>query len=289
MLKSPGRPRVKSRSTPRQACSDAGSTVGDRLVRDGPAVCCPAQADGGQLDLPLEPDPVRELAAAGVVDVDHGVATAGRGEQRGLGLEVGLLVGVEVEVIATEVGEGGDVEGDGVGPAEHQRVRGHLQESRVRPLFEQVTQQALQLGRLRSGHRGAGPGQRLAVEAVAHRADHPGVPAGRPERRLQQESGGGLPVGPGDRERAQPVGRSPVERGRQGRHQLPRIGDHHDRQPGPETPGTCRIGQPGTRPHRSTRLPLRPYGPRPRTRLRAGSGRAGRRTGRRAAPAGNRA
>ncbi len=50
-----------------------------------------------------------------------------------LGGEVVLDVGVEVEVVAAEVGEGRDVEDDAVDPAEHERVAGHLHRAGVAP------------------------------------------------------------------------------------------------------------------------------------------------------------
>ena len=67
-----------------------------------------------------------------VVDVDQAARAALGGEQGGLGREVVLEVGVEVEVVAAEVGEDGDVEDDAVDPA-HAPARGWRPPSRRRP------------------------------------------------------------------------------------------------------------------------------------------------------------
>ena len=54
--------------------------------------------------------PLGQLATARIVDVHRRVTGALGDEQRGLGLEVGILVEVEVQVVPAEVGERRDRE-----------------------------------------------------------------------------------------------------------------------------------------------------------------------------------
>jgi hypothetical protein len=86
-----------------------------------------------------------------VVDVDHAEAGPFRGEQRRLGPEVVLLVGVEVEVVAAEVREAGDVEHHAVDPAHHERVAGHLHRAGDHPTLDHDAEERVQVRRLGRG------------------------------------------------------------------------------------------------------------------------------------------
>ena len=83
-----------------------------------------------------------------VVGVDQSAAAPLGGEQGGLGLEVVLEVAVEVEVVAAEVGEHGDVEDHAVDAALHQGVAGDLHRAGGRPSAPSSS---------RTGRAGRGP------------------------------------------------------------------------------------------------------------------------------------
>ena len=213
-----------------------------------PVVGRVGQAHRRHLELTRRAQPVDQLSAARVVDVDDRAPGPSRGEQRRLGGEVGLLVAVEVEVVATEVGEGRHVEGDGVGATQHQGVRRHLHQHRIGALLVQVAEQGLELGRLRRGHRGPGGGQRGTVQAVADGADQAGVVAEGLQCRLEQVGRGRLAVGAGDREHRHRLRRPTVDLGGQARHHRPGVVARDHRYAGrtrPPAPG--RIGQDGDR------------------------------------------
>ena len=139
-----------------------------------------------------------------VVDVHQALPAAGRGEERGLGLEVVLLVGVEVEVVAAQVGEDRDVEDHAVDPPLHQRVAGDLHRARLDPALAHHREQPVQVGRLGRGERRLDV---LAVDAGADGADDGGAHPRTLEGVLGQPGGGGLALGAGDAEQAQRAGR----------------------------------------------------------------------------------
>ena len=123
------RSAARSTSTARQSASRAARGVGRH--RDGRDV----------------EEPTAEL----VVDVGQADPGALRGEEAGLGGEVVVEVGVEVEVVAPEVEEGRDVEDDAVDPAEHERVAGDLHRAGVDAALAHHREEAVQVGRLGRG------------------------------------------------------------------------------------------------------------------------------------------
>ena len=92
-----------------------------------------------------------EAAAVGVVDVDEGAPRALRSEQRRLRRVVVLDVGVEVQVVATQVGEAGDVEHDTVDAAHDQRVARDLHRARHDLVLDHHREQRVQVGCLGGG------------------------------------------------------------------------------------------------------------------------------------------
>ena len=182
----------RRRPRPRRRASRRAPPVGDGRRARGP---------GGQPDAPL------------VVDADHRALGAAGREQRGLRREVVVHVGVEVEVVLRQVGEGADGEAGAGDPAERERVAGHLHRHVRDALLQHHREQRLQVGSLGSGERA---GQRRAGDPDADGADQPGDASGLGQPRLEQVRHGGLAAGPGDAEHAQPLRRVAVD-GRGGR------------------------------------------------------------------------
>ena len=98
---------------------------------------------------------------------------------------------VQVEVIAAEVGEHGDVEPRAGDPVQREGVRRHLHHHRLDALVDVAGELALQVGRL---GRGARARQRADRGRVA-------MPAPAQDRR-HQVGGRGLAVGAGDADHA---------------------------------------------------------------------------------------
>src|SRR5207302_9208412 len=92
-----------------------------------------------------------EPAPVLVVDVNH--AYDRRHEQRRLGPEVVLQVGVEVQVVLRQVGEDGHVEAGATDPAQGQRVTRYLHRGGGYPALHHDREQRLQVGCLGRGQR----------------------------------------------------------------------------------------------------------------------------------------
>ena len=208
------------------------------------------------------------------IDAEHR-----RHEQRGLGPEVVLQVGVEVQVILRQVGEHRHVEAGAPDPAQGQRVAGHLHRGGGHPALGHDREQGLQVGRLRGGQRA---GQPVPADPGLHPADQAGLVAGGAQPGLQQVGRGGLAAGPGHADEPQPARRVPVHPAGDLAQLAARIGEHEDRYPGWPRRGPGRPGR--------SAPPRRPRPPRRRrTRRRGPWSRAARRTGRRAPPRASRA
>ncbi len=95
-----------------------------------------------------------QLAAVGVVDVDHAEAGELRGEQARLGGEVVVEVLVEVEVVLRQVGEDRDVVEQALDAAQRQRVAGDLHRRGGHLLLAHQREQALQVAGLGGGQLG---------------------------------------------------------------------------------------------------------------------------------------
>ena len=113
-----------------------------------------------------------EQASAVLVVGVHETADAPLGgEQRRLGLEVVLDVGVEVEVVAAQVGEDRHVEDDAVDATLHERVAGDLHGAGGDATLLHHREQRVQVRRLGRGQRRL---DLLGVHPRADGADHPG-------------------------------------------------------------------------------------------------------------------
>ena len=201
-----------------------------------------------------------------------------RHEQRRLGPEVVLQVGVEVEVVLRQVGEDGHVEAGTRHPAQAERVARHLHRGGGHPALHHDREQRLQVGRLRGGQRA---GQPLLPDPELHPADQAGQVPGRAQPGLEQVGARGLAAGPGDADQPQPGStdpRTPSRRSRPAGRAGPRARTpaRRWRWPGP--------GRPGRSAPRRRRPPPRPR----RTPPRARAHRAARRTGHQASPTGSR-
>ena len=95
-----------------------------------------------------------QARALRVIDVDHGRLQAGRVEQRGLGLPVGLHAAVVVQVVLREVGEQGHADARArqalLGHADGRGFNGAV----AQPLVGKGTERALQTHRVGGGHAG---------------------------------------------------------------------------------------------------------------------------------------
>ena len=136
----------------------------------------------------------------GVVDVDHSDDGATRLEQQRLGPEVLLDRAVEVEVVASEVGEHGGVEPGAVDAVQGEGVRRHLHHHRAVALVAHLGEAGLQLGRL------------WGRERARQRADHARRVAGGPQDRGEQHARRRLAVGAGDADDAERRRRVAVDR-----------------------------------------------------------------------------
>jgi hypothetical protein len=172
-----------------------GDQAGFAAAGDRPGVDRGRRQRGGELD------------ALRIVQVDHGRAQPGPGEQLRLGLPVGDHVAVVVEVVLGEVGEHRHRDpGAGqavLGDADRGRLDRAAGEAARREVGERVLQ-GDRVGRGESGrgqrrHRAAGAARRRRL-AHAERADHRRAPAGGRQRLRHPPGGRGLAVGPGDRD-----------------------------------------------------------------------------------------
>ena len=185
-----------------------------------------------------------QAAAPRVVDADDGLLAPLRDEQRGLGGVVVLEVGVEVEVVLAQVRETRDVVTDPVDPVQREGVARDLHRARVDLLLAHHGEQRLQVGRLRGGAHARHP---PVGDPGLDRAHQPGGAAGRPQRRLEQVAGGGLPVRPGDAEHHQVVGGTAVDLGRHLAQHPARVGCDEQRHAGgpAEQVEAHRVGEDG--------------------------------------------
>ena len=164
----------------------------------------------------------------GVVDVDQTESRPLGGEQGGLGREVVVHVGVEVEVVAAEVGEHGDVEDHPVDPAHHQRVARHLHRAGLHAALAHHREQRVQVGRLRSGERGLHVG---AGDAGADGADRGRGDAHLLQAGLREPGRRRLPLGAGHADHPERRGRVAVDAGREAAEDRARVVDHQERDP----------------------------------------------------------
>ena len=175
-----------------------------------------------------------------VVDVGQPDPRALGGEEAGLGGEVVVDVGVEVEVVATEVEEGRDVEDDAVDPAHHERVAGDLHRAGVDAALAHHREEAVEVGRLGRGQLGLDV---LAGDAGADGPDHGGGDAGRRQALLEDAGGRGLALGAGDADDAQAGGGVAVDPGGEAPQHAARLGDDDRRGAGRQPVEPGRVGQ----------------------------------------------
>ena len=164
-----------------------------------------------------------EGLVAGVVGVEDGPlgprlplgvgpVRAQQVEQPGLGLQVGGVRAVVVQVLVRDAGDHRHVELAAGQALLVEGVGGGLHHRPLPPAGERLGQQGLHLHRL--GGAGVGlVGAQLAGPFGGHRADHPGGKAGPFQDRRGQGAGGGLAVRPGHPHHPQAGGGESVERG----------------------------------------------------------------------------
>jgi hypothetical protein len=204
-------------------------------VRTATSPCGPRQRNrGSRGELP------RQAGAVGVVDVDGSGLERGR-EQHPLGLEIGLHVGVEVEVVLGQVGEHADGEPDSGGALEGERVRGDLHRAGQIPCVEHAPKGGLEVDRLR--------GRALDLllpppDHPLHRSQQPRLDPLRLEHVPDQERGRGLPVGAGDAGHPQGRRRVAPEASRDRRHRRPGVGENRLRDANVEGPLDDQCGGP---------------------------------------------
>ncbi len=187
----------------------------------------------------------RQAAPVAVVDVHHpGLGVLG-GEQRGLGREVVLHVGVEVQVVLGQVGEDGHVVAGTRHPAQGQRVAGHLHGRGGDSALGHRGQQRLQVSGLGGGELA---GQQVRADPGLHPADQAGHVAGHPQPGLDQVGGGGLAAGAGHADQPQPLGRVTVDPAGDLAEPGPGVVDHEHRHSGGGGPlPPVRVGKDGHR------------------------------------------
>ena len=175
------------------------------------------------------PGALRHLRAPLVVDADHRFGGAHRGlgvEEPGLGVEVVVHRGMEVEVVLRQVGESSDREAAAVHPAQFEGVARDLHDHGVDPAFEHNGEQTLQVRSFRGGQRARNA---YAVHPDLHGADQTHGPAGRAQRGLREIGGGGLAGGPGDADQGQLRRRVAVDQGRDAAQHAARRGVYQHR------------------------------------------------------------
>ena len=267
-LKSPGSGQPASTRTPPGPATTNVEPGRRHLDVLGPPVGVAAR---GREGLERDVAALEQAPAVLVVDVDQAADAPLGGEQRRLGLEVVLDVGVEVEVVAAQVGEDRDVEDDAVDATLHERVAGDLHGAGGDATLLHHREQRVQVRRLGRGQR------RLDLLGVHPRAD--GADHCRPHPRalegaLGETRGGRLALGAGHAEHPQRPRGFAVHVRREAAEQGPRSVDLEHRQSarGPGCPGA--VGQHGDRTgvdRGLPRSPCRAYGCRtgPRRRHRA--------------------
>ena len=143
-------------------------------------------------------------------------------EQSALGLKVVLHVGVEVEVVLGEVGEGGDREADPIASPQRKRMRGDLHRAGSIAPVEHPPEGGLEVDRLRGrSHDLLGD----PADDPLHRSQQPRLGSRRLEQVANQERGRGLAVCAGDADDTKLGGRIVVEANRGVGHRRARVGD----------------------------------------------------------------
>ena len=240
---------VELDSTTSEVGANGDPSIGSDLVRQRSASRVAVKTDRSETDSRLATDAPHQLAASRIIDVDHRVPGPLRSEQRCLRLEVGLHVAMEIQMISAEVGEGCDVKRDRIRATEHQSMGGDLHHDGLRALFEQESQQTLKIGRLRRRHGRRNAVQGHAVQPETDGTDQPGAHSPRPQGGLEQECGGGLPVGAGDGTHRECVGGPTVNGGGDACHCLPGMVDHdHRKRYAVGDLAARRVGEDGNRP-----------------------------------------
>ena len=193
----------------------------------------------------------REALPVGVVQVHHPRPGVAGGEQLGLGREVVLEIGVEVQVVLGEVGEHGDVVVGTRDPAEREGVAGDLHRRGGDVALGHGGQQGLQVGGFGGGQLA---GLHVGPDPRFHPADQAGDVPGHPQPGLGQVARGGLAAGPGHPDQPQLPAGVAVHPAGDLAEVGPRVGDHvdgHSRRGGAVPPG--RIGEDGHGPGRRRR------------------------------------
>ena len=157
-----------------------------------------------------------------VADVDHGYRPWLGEEQPPLGLEVGLEVAMEIEVVVAEVREHENGEADSVEAMKDGRVRRRLHRARSVTDVQHLAEQPLQVDRLggRAHHAPA-----LPTDARLDRPEQARAPAGGCEDREQEEARGGLAARSRDADDLQLAGRLAEEDVGSRRHRRAGVGD----------------------------------------------------------------
>ena len=131
-----------------------------------------------------------------------------RAKEKRLGTEIIIGVAVEIEVIAPEIGEHGDVPRDALDAMLHQRVRRHLHRDVRRAPVAHGGEPREELGRRRRRERRRDD---VAAEPIADRADDARAQIGGAPHRLEEVRDGRLAVRAGDADHRQIVGRVAME------------------------------------------------------------------------------
>ena len=175
-----------------------------------------------------------ELRAVRIVAIDNAElrrAATGPLKEAALGGEVILKCPVEIEVVASQVGENGSGEAATPQAFLHQGVRTGFQNG-VGPAFgHDFREETLEFERFRRGVCG-GPG--LERRAMEDGAEKSAVATGGGQNRIDQETSSGFAVGAGDADQLQVIGGPAVKICSNHCQRLARAGDAHPRHFGRE-------------------------------------------------------
>ena len=142
--------------------------------------------------------PIRQLPAPGIIHIHHRprplTNQIRRGEQQGLGLEIGLHGRVVVEMVLGEIGEDGSREATTSHAMLIEGMGAHLHGSHLGAAFQGFTKLSLQAIRHRCGVRG---GEAVAGPSVHQGSKQSSRPATRLTEVFNQVGGGGFAVGAG--------------------------------------------------------------------------------------------
>ena len=147
---------------------------------------------------------------------------------------------MEVEVVAPEVEEGGDVEDHAVHPAEDEGVAGDLHRAGVHAVLAHDPEEPVQVRRLGGGELGL---HVVPGDTGADGADHGRRHAGRGEALLEDPRGGGLALRAGDADDAQAARRVAVDAGRQAPQHVTGVGHDDRRRARRQQVEPCGVGQ----------------------------------------------